>query len=158
MRSEADRQIQAVAEKPIQAFYTNRFQLYDLMEVLLKQLEAVYNLYITSFSISEEFIRKMGRFKQQYRIQRILLLLDRKAAIKISRLLPFAKNVFEEVYLTDNHGKVVLFDSQPQISVCTSQNQTRGNRREATLVTADPECYQVFYDEIQQMIQTGIQL
>ncbi|GHU80666.1 hypothetical protein FACS1894145_7280 [Bacteroidia bacterium] len=159
MLSEAKSKINPVSANRIQAFYTDRFQLYDVIEVLLNQLDTVCDsMYITSFSIPEEFIRKIFRFKQLYTIGHVILLLDSKAAVKISKLLPFARNVFDEVYLTNNHGKVVLFGADPQISICTSQNQTRGNRKEATVITTDPDCYQSFYEEIQAMIKTGIKL
>jgi uncharacterized membrane protein len=159
MHSEAITKIKPVSFNPIQAFYTDKFQLFDVIEVLLHQLFGKCNvLYMTSFSISEEFIRKIWKFKQEFEIGKIVLILDSKAAIKVSKLLYFAKNVFDEIYLTNNHGKVILFDSSQYISICTSQNQTRGNRKESTIITIDLNCYQSFYNEIQEMIKIGVKL
>ncbi|MDR2085878.1 MAG: hypothetical protein LBP72_01765 [Dysgonamonadaceae bacterium] len=159
MHSEAVKSIKPVSEHPVQAFYTDKFQLFDAMEVLLNQLSGKCNvIYITSFSISEEFIRKIWKFRQEMDIGKIVVILDGKAAVKISKLLHFASNVFDEVYLTNNHGKVILFDCAIPVAICTSQNQTRGNRKESTIITTDAGCYQSFYDEIQEMIQTGIKL
>ncbi|GHU77534.1 hypothetical protein FACS189414_4780 [Bacteroidia bacterium] len=151
--------IKPVLEAPVQAFYTDRIQLFDVMNVLLHQLnDRCRTLYITSFSISEEFIRKIVRFRSEMQIGCIVLLLDTKAAAKVSKLLPFTRNVFDKVYLTNNHGKVILFDAGTKISICTSQNQTRGNRREATIITTDAGCYNSFLNEIETMIKTGIRL
>jgi hypothetical protein len=159
MYSEALKAIKPVSGCPVQAFYTGAFQLFDTMEVLLNQLFGKCDvIYITSFSISEEFIRKIWKFKQEMDIGKIVVILDGKAAVKISKLLPFAGNVFDEIYLTNNHGKVILFDCMIPLAVCTSQNQTRGNRKEATVITTDAGCYRSLYDEIQAMMQTGIKL
>jgi hypothetical protein len=159
MPSEATNKIKPVSSNPVQAFYTDKFQLFDIMEVLLNQLDGKCNgIYITSFSISEEFIRKIWKFKQEMDIGKIILILDGKAAVKISKLLHFAGNVFDELYLTNNHGKVILFDCMLPVAVCTSQNQTRGNRKESTIITTDADSYQIFYEEIREMIKTGIRL
>jgi hypothetical protein len=159
MHKDALTRIKPVSELPVQAFYTDKFQLFDVIEVLLHQIKYRCKcLYVTSISISEEFIRKMYRFRQEFPINGIILLLDMKAAAKVSKLLPFARNVFDEVYLTNNHGKVILFDANPRISICTSQNQTRGNRREATIITTERACYDAFLSEINAMIRTGVLL
>jgi CRISPR/Cas system-associated protein Csx1 len=151
--------VKPVWDSPIQAFYSDRIQLFDLMEDLLTMLDKKCRaIYITSFSASEEFIRKIFRFRQEASIEYMALFLDSRAALKMTSLLPFARNVFNDVYLTNNHGKVVLFDAKRKISVCTSQNQTRGNRREATLITTDEDCYQTFLAEIQCMINNGVKL
>ncbi len=159
MHSEALKQIKPVSDYPIQAFYTDKFQLFDVIEILLEQSgKECQTLYMTSFSISEEFIRKIWRFRQNMNIGKVVLLLDSKAAVKVSKLLHFAKNVFDEVYLTNNHGKVILFDTKQPISICTSQNQTRGNRRESTVITTDIACYHSFLSEILNMIEVGVRL
>jgi len=159
MDKEVLTQIKPVLITPIQAFFTDKFQLFDVMEVLLNQLSGKCNtIYMTSFSISEEFIRKIWRFRQDMNINRVILILDSKAAVKVSKLLYFAKNVFDEVYLTNNHGKVILFEADTLISICTSQNQTRGNRKESTVITTDTGCYNSFLSEIQIMIENGVKL
>jgi hypothetical protein len=159
VHSEAVKRIKPVRENPLQAFYTDKFQLFDSIQIILEQLSGKCEvLYITSFSVSEEFIRKIWRFRQNMQIGKVILLLDNKAALKVNKLLYFAKNVFDEVILTSNHGKVILFGGDPLVSICTSQNQTRGNRRESTIITTDPECYHQFLDEIYNMIEVGIKL
>lgn len=159
MHSEAVKRIKPVSEYPLQAFYTDKFQLFDSIQIILEQLGGKCDtLYMTSFSVSEEFIRKIWRFRQEMHLDRVVLLLDYKAALKVNKLLHFAKNVFDEVILTSNHGKVILFDSSLQVSICTSQNQTRGNRRESTIITTDRECYRAFLEEIKNMVETGIKL
>lgn len=93
-------QVCPVAGHPLQAFYTDRLQLFDLIEALLHQLGGACNrLFLTSFSVSEEFIRRIYRFRREMPITQAVLLLDAKAAAKVSKLLPFARSVFDEIYL-----------------------------------------------------------
>lgn len=154
----AVQQIKPVAENPLQAFYTDNFQLFDIIEVVLSQVSQCKQLTLTSFSISEEFVRKIFRFREQFALNDVVLFLDTKAATKVSKLNLFLKNTFDEVYLINNHGKVILFDSDPQVSICTSQNQTRGNRKESHVISTDLVCFQTFTTAIQEMKQTAVRL
>jgi ssDNA-specific exonuclease RecJ len=150
--------IKPLNQYPLQAFYTDKIQLYGITEAILTQLtQPVTAIYITSFSVSEEFLRIFFRIRQQTPIHYATLILDSKAAIKVERILPFARKVFDDLFLTNNHGKVILIQTPDiHISVCTSQNQTRGNRREATIITTDDSCYQSFLTEIIHITNTAV--
>jgi hypothetical protein len=91
-------------------------------------------------------------------IGKIAVIPDGKAAVKISKLLHFAKNVFDEVYLTDSHGRLIPSDCRQPAAICTGQNRTRGNRKESAVITTDAGCYRSFSDKIREMIKTGIKL
>lgn len=158
MHKYAVKSIMPVSENPLQAFYTDKFQLFDIIEVILSQTGVCKSLTLTSFSISEEFIRKIHRFRAEYKPDSVVLFLDTKAATKISKLNLFVKNTFDEVYLTNNHAKVVLFDSDPCVTICTSQNLTRGNRKEAHMVTTDMVSFKTFQTAIFEMKQTAVRL
>lgn len=151
-------EIKPVSEFPIQAFYTDKFQLFDIIEVVLSQLPDCAELTMTSFSISEEFIRKILRFRQEYNLQRVVLLLDTKAAAKVQKLNMFLKNTFDDVFLTNNHGKVILFDSNPRVSICTSQNQTRGNRKESHIISTSSVVFEAFHNTVSHMQSTAVKL
>lgn len=150
--------IKPVSEFPIQAFYTDRFQLFDIIEVVLAQLPVCDELLMTSFSISEEFTRKIFRFREKYSLKRVVLFLDTKAAAKVQKLNLFLKNTFDNVYLTNNHGKVILFDSVPLVSICTSQNQTRGNRKESHIVCTDSVIFETLHNTVSEMGKTAVRL
>lgn len=150
--------IKPVSENPVQAFYTDKFQLYDIIEVILSQLPICEELTMTSFSISEEFTRKIFRFRETYNLKRIVLFLDTKAAIKVQKLNLFLKNTFDNVYLTNNHGKVILFDSDPLVSICTSQNQTRGNRKESHVICTGSEIFETLHNTVSEMKKTAVKL
>lgn len=158
MFNDAVKQIKPVIDYPLQAFYNDKFQLSDIIEVILSQVGYCKSLTLTSFSISEEFIRKIYRFKVEYNIDSVVLFLDTKAATKISKLNQFIRNTFDEVYLTNNHGKVIIFDSDPYVSICTSQNQTRGNRNESHIITTDLVCFKTFTTAICEIKKTSVRL
>jgi hypothetical protein len=126
----------------IGAYLDDKVQLFDVIEEILLQIGSS-RLIITSFSVSEEFIRKLHHFKLRALISHAELIIDAKAAIKVRNMLPFAQNVFDEVRLGNNHSKLILFESLKgdKISLVTSQNQTRGNRYESGMITSNEAIY-----------------
>lgn len=143
MYNEAAKKINPVRDNSLQAFITDKFQLFDTIETILKELGPC-RMIVTSFSISEEFIRKIYRFKDAGRIISATVVIDHKASAKVSKLLNFAGNVFDAVFLGANHSKVVLLwneETRIQVAIITSQNLTRGNRQESTVITTDLQVY-----------------
>lgn len=61
-----------------------------------------------------------------------------RAARKTSSLDNLMHNVCDEVILAQNHSKVVILDAPVvDVAIVTSQNQTRGDRFEAGIITTD---------------------
>ncbi|MBD8349358.1 hypothetical protein [Dysgonomonas sp. HGC4] len=141
---------------PLQAYLTDDVQLFDVVRDVLRQIGAA-DIFITSFSISEEFIRSMFRQKSNSQILSAKLLIDMKAAMKIAKLIPFASNVFDEIYLSNNHSKVLLLSNEKyKVSINTSQNQTRGNRNESGIITTDQAIYQLYENAINEIVKKSI--
>lgn len=160
MYNEATKRIKPVRECPLQAFVTDKFQLFDTIETVLKEIGPC-RMMVTSFSISEEFIRKIYRFKEAGRIQNATVIIDHKASAKVSKLLHFAGNVFDGVYLGSNHSKVVLLwndDTHTQVAIITSQNLTRGNRQESTVITTDIQAYLDLAKDVAHITDNAVQI
>lgn len=158
MYNEAAKRIKPVRECPLQAFVTDKFQLFDTIETVLKEVGPC-QMIITSFSMSEEFIRKIYRFKEAGRIQGVTVIIDHKASAKVSKLLNFAGNVFDAVYLGRNHSKVVLlWNTHSQIAIITSQNLTRGNRQESTVITTDLQVYLDLAQDVAAITDNAVQI
>jgi hypothetical protein len=139
----------------------NKYQLYNLIEWVLNQ-SGTSSVKIMSFSISEEFIRKILKLKKKGLIQQVELVVDFKASQKTNRLIRFSENVFDQVSYCKTHAKVVLIQSRradfPGVVITGSQNATRGNRNESIIITNKPAVYLKFsekYNQIQS-IQYGI--
>lgn len=136
-----DRILKPLSDVPLQAYLDNRIQLFDVIEKILAETGPA-DVYISTFSTSEEFLRRIYKLKKKKRINRAVMLADLKASRKTVNLYTFISNVFDEVYLAENHSKVILIqNAQWSVSICTSQNQTRGNRTESGMITTDPVIY-----------------
>lgn len=141
----------------IGAYLGKSIQLYDLIEWLLLQTGKA-DITIISFSISEEFIRKIWKLKEMGLIGEIILVLDFKAMQKTQNLIRFASNVFNKMYFSKSHAKIVIIDSSTyQVSITGSQNCTRGNREESGIITTNLQVNQTLQTEVERIIANAIQ-
>ena len=145
--------LQPLAEKAHQVYLTNELQVADVLEWILSQVGKA-EVWQTSFSISEEFLRRLFFIEQEGQVSQFNLILDFKATQKTLRLWPFICQTMQHVYLADNHSKVLLVRSEngDTVTVLTSQNLTRGNRIESALVTTDPGIFDTLLEEIYTII------
>lgn len=122
----------------VQPYFSNSMQLADVIEWVLNQTGPAH-LQISTFSTSEEFLRRLFRLKKKGRILSCSMFCDLRAARKTVSLYHFIKSVFDRVFLCENHSKVLILSNDAfNVAVVTSQNQTRGNRFEAGIITTDP--------------------
>ena len=117
-------------------------QVADILEWILEQVGTA-EIWQTSFSISEEFLRRLFFICEDKKVSRINLVLDHKATNKTLKLWAFITQVIERTYLADNHSKILLVKSEAgdTVSVITSQNLTRGNRAESAFISTSPEIF-----------------
>ena len=133
-----DQRSNTLSTYPWQAYLDNRIQLFDVIDKILSETGSA-EIYISTFSTSEEFLRRIYKLKDQGRITKATMLIDLKASRKTVNLYTFISSVFDDVYLAENHSKVILIKNEKwQVSICTSQNQTRGNRTESGMISTDP--------------------
>ena len=149
-----DDYLKPLAQHPLQCYLTNVLQVADVIEWVLSQF-GKSTIWQTSFSISEEFLRRLYFIEKSGRVNKIHLILDFKATNKTLRLWSFLTQVIEHTYLADNHSKVILIqsDSGQVASIITSQNLTRGNRMESAVVTTSPEVFTTFLADVQDVIE-----
>ncbi len=145
--------LKPIREKPYQAYLSNALQVADVLDWVLQQL-GKSEVWQTSFSISEEFIRRLFFIEKSGRVTRFNLVLDHKATNKTLKLWAFITQVISTTYLADNHSKVLLVKSErgEVVSIITSQNLTRGNRSESAVVTTDPELFATLHEQIMDLI------
>ena len=149
-----DDYLKPLAQHPLQCYLTNVLQVADVIEWVLSQF-GKSTIWQTSFSISEEFLRRLYFIEKSGCVNKIHLILDFKATNKTLRLWSFLTQVIEHTYLADNHSKVILIqsDSGQVASIITSQNLTRGNRLESAVVTTSPEVFTTFLADVQDLIE-----
>lgn len=131
-----------LSQVPLQAYLTNTLQVADVVEWAMAQMPGKVHLRQTSFSISEEFVRRLWHMQRSGKVSEIELVLDHKATNKTLRLWPFLVQTINRLYLADNHSKLILLESDTagevtQVAIITSQNLTRGNRHESAIITTD---------------------
>ena len=145
--------VKPLAECSSQAYLSNAVQVADLLEWILEQVGTA-KVWQTSFSISEEFLRRLFFIEKSGRVSEFNLVLDHKATNKTLKLWSFMTQVIERTYLTDNHSKILLVqaESGATVSVITSQNLTRGNRHESAFISTDPGIFATLHAEVSDLI------
>ena len=155
MRRNADIEdyLMPIREKPYQEYLSNALQVADILDWVLKQL-GKSEVWQTSFSISEEFIRRLYFIEKSGLVTKFNLVLDHKATNKTLKLWAFITQVIDTTYLADNHSKVLLVKSErgEMVSIITSQNLTRGNRCESAVITTDNDIFNTLHAQIQDLI------
>ena len=129
-----------LSEQSVQSALTNEVQIADILEWVL-ELVGPSEVWQTSFSISEEFLRRL------YFITR--------GGNKTLHLWRFIDQVISDTVLADNHSKVLLVQSASgvKVSIITSQNLTRGNRNEAYIITTEAAVFDKFLAEVEHLIK-----
>ena len=141
-------------EMPYQAYLSNAVQVADILEWILRQV-GPSKVWQTSFSISEEFLRRLFFIEKKGTIKEYTMVLDHKATKKTLGLWVFISKVAERTFLTDNHSKILLVEAESgeAVSVVTSQNLTRGNRQESAFITTDKGIYATLKAQLEDLIQ-----
>ncbi len=146
--------LKSLVDTPNQAYLTNALQVADVLEWILQQVGKA-KVWQTSFSISEEFLRRLFFIEKEGKVLEFNLVLDHKATNKTLKLWSFICQVMKRTYLADNHSKILLVESEAgdTISVVTSQNLTRGNRHESTFISTDKAIFAALHGQVTDLIQ-----
>ena len=146
--------LKPLADMPNQAYLTNALQVADVLEWILEQVGKA-RVWQTSFSISEEFLRRLFFIEKKGNVTEFNLVLDHKATNKTLKLWAFISQVMKRTYLADNHSKIllVLSEAGDTISVVTSQNLTRGNRHESTFISTDKAIFNTLHAAVEDLIR-----
>ena len=146
--------LKPLADMPNQAYLTNALQVADVLEWILEQVGKA-KVWQTSFSISEEFLRRLFFIEKKGNVSEFNLVLDHKATNKTLKLWEFISQVMKRTYLADNHSKIllVLSEAGDTISVVTSQNLTRGNRHESTFISTDKAIFNTLHSAVEDLIR-----
>lgn len=146
--------LKPLADTPNQAYLTNALQVADVLEWILSQVGKA-KVWQTSFSISEEFLRRLFFIEKGGKVLEFNLVLDHKATNKTLKLWSFICQVMKRTYLADNHSKILLVESESgdTISVVTSQNLTRGNRHESTFISTDKVIFAALHGQVTDLIR-----
>ncbi len=142
-----------LAERPHQAYLNDILQVADVLQWILDQTGPA-DIRISSFSISEEFLRRIYFIGKKGLVRSLDIVLDHKATNKTLILWPFIAQTVRNCYLTTNHSKLILVSNdQWVVAMVTSQNLTRGNRYESGFITTDPNIFASLQEQLQYVIK-----
>ena len=146
--------LRPISEASHQAYLSNALQVADVLEWILEQVGRA-EVWQTSFSISEEFLRRLFFIEKKGNVTAFNLVLDHKATNKTLKLWSFICQTMKRTYLADNHSKILLVqaESGETVSVVTSQNLTRGNRHESTFISTDPAIFHTLHSQVTDLIR-----
>lgn len=116
-------------EHRVQVALTASWQLGHVVERLLSYTGPA-SLTVSTYSVGEEFLRRLIRLRQNSLLRSAELYCDLKAAEKTASLRLMMRSAYDCVHLCQNHSKVAVIQGELPVVVLTSQNQTRGNRLE----------------------------
>ena len=146
--------LRPLSDMPHQAYLSSAVQVADLLDWILDQVGEA-EIWQTSFSISEEFLRRLFFIGKARKISGFNLVLDHKATNKTLKLWSFITQVVHKTYLADNHSKILLVRSTAgdTVSVVTSQNLTRGNRAESAFISTDAGIFNTLHGQVEDLIR-----
>lgn len=130
-------------ENPVQPYFTSTLQLADILAWIVSQT-GIADVDVSTFSTSEGFIRRVVKLRESGAVRHCRMLCDMRASCKTATLMPFISSAFDDARLSRNHSKVILVHGElMDVAVVTSQNQTRGDRLEAGMITADADTFRL---------------
>lgn len=130
-----------LSEKKSQAYLSNALQVADILKWTLLQTGQA-DVRMSSFSISEEFLRRIFFIRREGLVRSLNIVLDFKATNKTLILWPFIAQTVENCFLSDNHSKILLVSNEKwKVAVVMSQNLTRGNRYESGFISTDESVF-----------------
>lgn len=152
MTNPTDSVLRPLAQAPQQAYLSDRLQVADLLAWILAQTGAAC-VQLSSFSISEEFLRRIFFIEKEGLIKSLDIVLDFKATNKTLILWPFIAQTVQSCYLASNHSKILLVHNDSMcVSVVMSQNLTRGNRLESGFISTDPSVFITLHEQLGHVI------
>lgn len=144
--------LRPLADNPAQAYLSNLLQVADVLKWVLDQTGPAH-VQMTSFSISEEFLRRIFFIEKAGLISSLDIVLDFKATNKTLILWPFIAQTVENCYLASNHSKILLvYNDRWSVSVVMSQNLTRGNRFESGFISTDKSVFDGLHSQVDYLI------
>lgn len=127
------------AKKHIQVILSDSMQMGYVLEKLIG-FTGPARITVSSYSVGEEFLRKLISLRKHNLITYAALYTDFKAMQKTAHVNPMLLKAYDEVYFCNNHSKVMIIEGGlVPVTVISSQNQTRGNRMECYAILAGVE-------------------
>ena len=108
----------------------------NLLKFIVSAAGVGCSLTIFSYSITDGWMRQLMNLRHQFKISKIIMVLDRDVIIRHREKLNQLQFIADELYLTDSHAKVYICSSDNcKIAIVTSANATQNYRNEGYYIT-----------------------
>lgn len=115
----------------------------------------VDRMVISSFAITEAYIRRIIRNRDQ--VKHITLVLDFTIASRNPRISLFAAKNVDELYLVNNHSKIIYVESgNRKMAAIMSNNATNNHRFEAGIIIQDSMKAAIIGEAFDQVIKESV--
>jgi hypothetical protein len=151
LSTKAERNLSKVSDDTF-IYVNNQLNSHDVFDYLIDKCEGADRLFVSSFAITETYIRRF--IKNRYRIKHITLLLDFTVATRQSRNTYFASQNVDELRLTNNHSKIILIENKAVAIM--SNNATDNSRYECGFVSFNSEMVSKYTELIKTMLNDTI--
>lgn len=137
-----------------QPFFINgTFSLHELVQHFVNQIEPC-NIYISSFSLSEESVRSLFNLCESGKIKSLKLLLDERVKKDKLGMLLFASEITPEIYIAKNHSKVVVIKNEKwSLTILGSANFTVNTRYESGVICSIENIADEFIIELEKAMK-----
>jgi hypothetical protein len=132
--------------------YLNRqVQSHTVFDYMIEKLGHVDRMVISSFAITEAYIRRIIRNRK--RIGHITLILDFTIASRNPRITLFAAKNVDELYLVNNHSKIIYAEGNGnKMAAVMSNNATNNYRFESGIIIRESNKAAVIGEAFAQVI------
>jgi hypothetical protein len=143
--------------KNTEAFLTETVQSHQVFDYLIQKHKRADKIIISSFAITEAYVRRIIRNREF--IGHIELYLDFTIASRNIRGAMFAEHNVDELWLTNNHSKVIYISSGSGASVAImSNNATNNHRFESGVISSCPDLCGFFLRNFEEMKKKCVRL
>ncbi|NQU52429.1 MAG: hypothetical protein HQ522_07805 [Bacteroidetes bacterium] len=131
--------------------YLNKeVQSHTVFDYLLDQCNGADKMIVSSFAITEAYVRRIIRNRQ--RIEDLTLFLDFTIASRNPRGTNYAAHNVDRLYLTNNHSKFIYISrSGVEYLSIMSNNATNNHRYESGIILSDSVFIAEFLAQIEAM-------
>lgn len=133
-------------------YLNQEVQSHNVFDYMLDRLEGADRMTISSFAITEAYVRRIIRNRE--RIGHIDLILDFTIASRNPRITMYAAQNVDNLYLCNNHSKVIYLENGLQcMAAVMSNNATNNHRFESGIILFDALKARTFGEAFQQVKQ-----
>jgi hypothetical protein len=137
-------------------YLNNSIQAHHIFDFMMSEMLMVDQLVISSFAITEAWVRRLIRNREK--IRNVVLFLDFTVASRKPRNTDYTAQNVNELWLTTNHSKTIYMKNETaEILALMSNNATNNKRFESGVVFRNHPAIKIYLEELENMKLNSVQ-